>query len=139
MPSVDLVRPLEDAYQDVLDAVLRKRGSPTTRDVARLAPRVSELSHAYNTGLAGGGARVRLPLEARIAFSFARDVPKGAAAVRELVQAGALAASGDRTLRIVDLGAGLGAMTWGIARALAASARGAAAPPRRFEALLVDE
>ena len=143
MPAVDLVRPLEDAFQDVVDAVLRKRGAPTTAEVAKLAPHVSALSQAYNAGLVGdgpgGGARVRAPLEARIAFSFARDVPKGAGAVRELVRTGALAATGDRTLRIVDLGAGLGAMTWGIARALAVAARGAGAPPRRIEALLVDD
>ena len=139
MPEVDLVRPLEDAFQDVVDAVLRKRGSPTTREVAKLAPRVSELSKAYNAGLAGDGARVKVPLDARIAFSFARDVPKGAGAVRELVRTGALAATGDATLRIVDLGAGLGAMTWGIARALAAKAKASGAAPRRIEALLVDE
>jgi hypothetical protein len=135
-----LVAPLEDAFQDVLDAVLRKRGFPATRDVAKLAPRVSELSQAYNAGLAGAdGPRPKLPLEARLAFSFARDVPKGAAAVRELLRTGALPATGDRTLRIVDLGAGLGAMTWGIARAVAASARASGAPPCRIEALLVDE
>jgi ribosomal protein RSM22 (predicted rRNA methylase) len=139
MPPADLVRPLEAAFQDVVDAVLQKRRAPTTQDVAALGPRVAALSHAYNAGLAGDGARVKVPLEARIAFSFARDVPKGAAAVRELVRTGALAASGDRTLRIVDLGAGLGAMTWGVARALAAAARASGRPPARIEALLVDE
>jgi ribosomal protein RSM22 (predicted rRNA methylase) len=131
----DLVRPLEDAWQDVIDSVLRRRGAPATRDVAKLAPRLVELSHAYNAGLAGDGARARVPLDARIAFSFARDVPKGAAAVRELVRAGALPLASDRTLRIVDLGAGLGAMTWGIVRALSA----AGATETRVEALLVDE
>ncbi|HSO35339.1 MAG TPA: small ribosomal subunit Rsm22 family protein [Labilithrix sp.] len=139
MPAAHLVRPLEAPFQDVIDAVLRKRHAPTTQDVAALGPRVSALSQAYNAGLAGDGARVKVPLEARIAFSFARDVPKGAGAVRELVQAGALAATGERTLRIVDLGAGLGAMTWGIARALAAAAKASGQPPARIEALLVDE
>jgi ribosomal protein RSM22 (predicted rRNA methylase) len=135
------VRALEDAWQEVIDAVLRRRGAPSTRDVAALAPRLVELSRAYNAGLAGDGARVRVPLDARIAFSFARDVPKGAGAVRELVAAGALRAPPDRALRIVDLGAGLGAMTWGIARALAAGSAGSAsntAPPH-IDALLVDE
>ncbi len=56
---------------------------------------------------------------ARLGFSFARDVPKGAAAVRELVLARALPF--ERTLRVLDLGAGLGATTWGLARALAAA------------------
>jgi hypothetical protein len=148
MPSVDLVRPLEDGFEAVIDAVLRKRGAPPLRDVAKLAPRVSELSHAYNAGLAGergpaagrpDAVRVKVPLEARIAFSFARDVPKGAGAVRELVRTGALAAADDRTLRVVDLGAGLGAMSWGVARALTAAARATGLPPRRIEALLVDD
>ena len=60
---------------------------------------------------------------ARLGFSFARDVPKGAASVRELVATGTLRL--DRPLRVLDVGAGLGATTWGLVRALAASgARG---------------
>src|SRR4051812_45708086 len=99
------VRPLEEPWRDVIDAVLAKRGA----DTSRLAARVAELSKAYNTS----GARPAVPLDARIAFSFARDVPKGGAAVRELLP------TISTPLRIVDLGAGLGAMTWGIVRALA--------------------
>ncbi|MEA2751603.1 MAG: hypothetical protein QOI41_5746 [Myxococcales bacterium] len=153
MPGAqDLVRPLEAAWQDVIDAVLERRRAPSTREPAKLAPKLVELSHAYNAGLAGDtapdGARIKVPLDARIAFSFARDVPKGAGAVRELVQAGVLSGlrSPDRPLRIVDVGAGLGAMTWGIARALVAHAARDAhaaqrdvAPPLRIDALLVDE
>ncbi|HEY8072586.1 MAG TPA: hypothetical protein VIF62_00710, partial [Labilithrix sp.] len=107
-------RPLEDAWREILDAVLARRGAPRIADVTRLAPRLAELSRLYNED----AARPRVPLEARIAFSFARDVPKGAAAVRELVASGALELPAGRPLRIVDLGAGLGAMTWGVARAL---------------------
>lgn len=110
-----------------------RRPELTTKDVARLAPLTSELSRAYNTAQAEG-RRTKLPLEARIAFSFPRDVPKGAAAVRELVASGVLAIPRDRPLRVLDLGAGLGAMTWGLVRALAAS--GASG---KVEALLVDE
>ena len=139
MLPADLVRPLEAPFQAAIDAVLQKRRFPPTEDVAALGPRVAALSHAYNAGLAGDGAKVKVPLEARIAFSFARDVPKGAAAVRELLRTGALRATGERTLRIVDLGAGLGAMTWGVARALAAAAKASGEPPVRIEALLVDE
>ena len=131
----DLVRPLEDAWQDVIDAVLRRHNAPGTKEVAKLTPRLVELSKAYNAGLAGDGARAKVPLDARIAFSFARDVPKGAGAVRELVRAGALSVRPDHTLRIVDVGAGLGAMTWGIVRALALRS----GEPVRVEALLVDE
>jgi SAM-dependent methyltransferase len=46
-------------------------------------------------------------------------VPKGAAAVRELVATGALRFEG--TLRVLDVGAGLGATTWGLVRALEAA------------------
>lgn len=127
-----LVRPLEDPWREALDRVLAQLGAPRTDDVARLAPKLAELSRAYNTG-AAGGTNEALPLEARVAFSFARDVPKGAAAVRELVAGGALALREGAPLRILDVGAGLGAMTWGVVRALeAAGARG------KVEALLVD-
>lgn len=130
-----LVQPLEARWQEVLDSALRSmRGSGlTTRDVARLAPKVEELSRAYNTAQAEG-RRTKLPLDARIAFSFPRDVPKGAGAVRELVASGVLTIPPDRPLRVLDLGAGLGAMTWGVVRALAA-----AGASGRVEALLVDE
>jgi hypothetical protein len=128
MSPHDFVKPLEDDWQGVLDSVLTKMGAPKTSDVARLAPKLAELSRAYNEGAAGVDQKP-VPLEARVAFSFARDVPKGAAAVRELVAAGLLTTP----LRILDIGAGLGAMTWGIVRALEASgAKG------RVEALLVD-
>jgi ribosomal protein RSM22 (predicted rRNA methylase) len=130
-----LVRPLEPRWEAVLDAVLRSasRTPLAIKDVARLAPKVAELSAAYNAGRAEG-RRTKLPMEARVAFSFPRDVPKGAAAVRELVASRVLQVPPDRPLRVVDLGAGLGAMTWGLARALGASgARG------RIAALLVDE
>ena len=127
-----LVRPLEARWQEVLDSVLSRSGL-STRDVSRLAPAVQELSRAYNSGEAEG-KRTKLPADARLAFSFPRDVPKGAGAVRELVASGALAMPEGRPLRVIDLGAGLGAMTWGLVRALAAN--GATG---RVEALLVDE
>ena len=123
------VQPLEPGWKDVLDRVLRPLGYAID-DVSRLGPRVAELSRAYNEGSAEG-RKTRLPLEARIAFSFPRDVPKGAAAVRELVREGTLELPADRPLRLLYLDAGLGAMTWGIVRALG--------PSVRVEALLVDE
>ncbi|MBX3228171.1 MAG: hypothetical protein KIT84_26900 [Labilithrix sp.] len=124
--GADLVRALESEWQGALDRVLRPLGYASA-DVGRLAPRVVELSRAYNEGTAEG-RKSKLPLEARVAFSFPRDVPKGTAAVREIV------ADLEPPLRVVDLGAGLGAMTWGLARALeAAGKRG------RVDAVLVDE
>ncbi|HEY8042552.1 MAG TPA: small ribosomal subunit Rsm22 family protein [Polyangiaceae bacterium] len=119
----DLVRPLDDGWRETLDAVARSRGWPTSRDVARLAARVTDLSAAYNDA-SRARAGVRDAGAARLGFSFARDVPKGAAAVRELVATGVLRLGG--VLRVLDVGAGLGATTWGVVRALEASgARGA--------------
>jgi ribosomal protein RSM22 (predicted rRNA methylase) len=136
-----LARPLELAWAPVIDRVLAEVARPAVRlaDVDRLGRRIAELSAAYNEGRAEG-ARTKLPLDARIAFSFPRDVAKGAGAVRELVASGALRLPRDRPLRVLDLGAGLGAMTWGLARALAAAAEsGAEGVTGRVEACLVDE
>lgn len=126
--GLSLVRPLEEAWKSAIDDVLRGMRAPTFAETATLGAKVAELSRAYNDG-----DYSTVPLEARVAFSFARDVPKGAAAVRELVASGLLALSSERPLRVVDLGAGLGAMTWGLARAL-----DAAGHEGTIEALLVD-
>jgi ribosomal protein RSM22 (predicted rRNA methylase) len=119
MLGLALVRPLEDDWRDTLDAVARRRRWPTSGDVAALGARVAELSAAYNdASLARAG--VRDAGAARLGFAFARDVPKGAAAVRELVATRVLRLEGGR-LRVLDVGAGLGAMTWGLLRALEAA------------------
>lgn len=118
MDSLALVHPLEEDWRDALDRVARSRGWPTSRDVAKLAARVVQLSAAYNDPTRARAA-MREAGPARLGFSFARDVPKAAAAVRELVGAGVLPL--DRPLRVLDLGAGLGASTWGLARALKAA------------------
>ena len=121
MVGMSLVRPLEDDWRDTLDAIARKRRWPTSRDVERLAGCVVALSRAYNDP-ARARASVSEAGAARLAFSFVRDVPKGAAAVRELLVTGAVPALDARTtLRVLDVGAGLGAMTWGILRALRAA------------------
>ncbi|RYE93638.1 MAG: methyltransferase domain-containing protein [Myxococcales bacterium] len=123
------VRPLEPRWRAVLDGVAQGEGHPTSHDVKALGAAVARLSAYYN-GLEQD-IPARQALAARLSFSFARDVPKGAAAVSELVASGW---PGERaTLRVLDLGAGLGAMTWGLARALdAAGWRGT------VEATLVD-
>ena len=120
MVGLEFVRPLEDDWRDTLDGVARSRGWPTSHDVAALAARVADLSNAYNDP-ARARASVRQAGSARLGFSFARDVPKGAAAVRELVAAAAMATDGP--LQVLDVGAGLGAMTWGLARAIEAAGR----------------
>jgi hypothetical protein len=112
------------------------------------------VSDAYNER--GGATAGTLPAEAlgaRLVFSFPRDVPKGAGAVRELVASGALRVPPDRPLRVLDLGAGLGATSRGLVRALAAAttdaqattdgqptpdARSTTPAPPTVDALLVD-
>jgi SAM-dependent methyltransferase len=118
--SSPLVRPLEEPFQPLLDDLARAHRWPTSTDTARLGALVRRLSDAYNspdTLLPRGDDA----LAARLLFSFPRDVPKGAAAVRELVASGALCLPAGRPLRVLDMGAGLGATTRGVARALAAA------------------
>jgi len=122
MVGFELVRPLDAQWRRSLDAVARARGWPSSADVGKLAASVAKLSAAYNDP---GRARasVREAGAARLGFAFARDVPKGAGAVRELLATGGLRSSG--CLRVLDLGSGLGAMTWGLVRALQAAGSGA--------------
>jgi hypothetical protein len=118
--GLSLVRPLEDDWRHTLDAVASARGWPTSREPAKLGKWVENLSAAYNDP-ARARASVRDAGAARLGFSFVRDVPKGAAAVRELVATGILRMREEGTLRILDIGAGLGATTWGVVRALEAA------------------
>jgi SAM-dependent methyltransferase len=118
MWGLPLVRPLEDDWRETLDAVARAHGYPSSREPARLGAQVAELSAAYNDAARARAAAARAGA-ARLGFSFARDVPKGTAAVRELVATGRLRLDG--TLRVLDVGAGLGATTWGVVRALEAA------------------
>lgn len=113
-----LVHPLEAAWQEVLERELTMLAAPP---LAALSPLVRELSATYNDGTAPEDARSLPLLGARLGFSFPRDVPKGAAAVRELVASGLLALPRERALLVTDLGAGLGAMSFGVTRALAAA------------------
>jgi SAM-dependent methyltransferase len=126
----NLVQSLESDWRDVLDGIARARGWPTTHEPAKLGARVRALSDAYNDATRARAA-ARDAGAARLGFSFARDVPKGAAAVRELVATGSLRAS--ERLRVLDVGAGLGATTWGVLRALEASGNSA-----EIDATLVD-
>jgi len=127
MPALGLalVQPLEPDWQATLDRVAKRRAWPTSRDVVRLAAAVAHLSGAYNDP-ARARAAMRDAGAARLGFAFARDVPKAGAAVRELVAMRQLKIDATRPLRILDLGAGLGAASWGVVRALeAAGMRGA--------------
>lgn len=112
------MEPLDEDWRATLDAIARARGWPTTAEPAKLGAHVAALSAAYN---ASDAERPRVSdaaaLAARLLFSFARDVPKAAAAVRELAPSlGAVHAG--RRVRLLDVGAGLGATSWGVARGL---------------------
>jgi ribosomal protein RSM22 (predicted rRNA methylase) len=110
------LKALEEDFRATLDAIARRHAMPASDDVRRLAPLVQRLSAIYNDRSAQAPDTAdRDSLAARLQFSFPRDVPKGGAAVRELV---ALDLFPKRAIRLLDLGAGLGAMTWGVARAL---------------------
>ena len=113
--------PLDESWRETLETVARAARLPFGVEAA---PDVRALSDAYNSGRSDGS------LGARLAFFFARDVPKASAAVRELVLTGALRLPEGRPLRLLDLGAGLGAAAWGVARAFSGDGR--------IEATLVD-
>jgi len=103
---------LDDAWLDLLDGVATEAGLALAP--GKLADEVRALSAAYNSG-DFEKSRTRGALSARLAFSFPRDVPKMECAARELADAGLLSLP----LRVLDVGAGLGASTWGLARLLA--------------------
>jgi SAM-dependent methyltransferase len=122
---------LDDGWLALLGEVAQAEGLALAP--GKLAAEVRALSDAYNTG-AFSRARSRGALAARLLFSFPRDVPKSGCAARELLWTGALALGEGRPLRVLDVGAGLGASTWGLARLLAlGGGRG------RIEATLVDD
>ncbi|GAC1534387.1 MAG: hypothetical protein NVS3B10_28130 [Polyangiales bacterium] len=115
---------VDESFRDALVELARAQRWPSVAEPARLAPQVAALAAAYNDpalrGLSGVDHRA-----ARLGFWLPRDVPKMAGAVREAVATGHVAFDGARSLRVLDVGAGLGASHRGLARALdAAGARG---------------
>jgi ribosomal protein RSM22 (predicted rRNA methylase) len=125
----------DERTRDALVATAKAHGFPTVEDADRLGPMLEQLSVVYNSSDGKEAAKL---LPARLAFSFPRDVPKGHAAVRELVATKALLPRSDRPLRILDVGAGLGAMTHGVVRALAATEEARAMGSFAVEALWLD-
>jgi len=103
---------VDDSWRDALENVAKRARLPFG---ARAAQEVRALSDAYNRGETLAGA-----FAARLAFFFARDVRKAEAAVRELVWTKTIPS---RAIRVFDLGAGLGAATWGILRAVKSPVR----------------
>lgn len=102
--------PIEPAWADVLAGAVGRAVDP--RALSVMVGRVSARCQGEEVQLAA-----RDGLAARTLFWFSRDLPKFARAITELDLAGALP---HRPLRVLDLGAGLGASSLGVARALAA-------------------
>lgn len=110
--------PLEPEWADVLAEVARELRLPSLDD-PRLPQHVAAMAAVYNDDRLSGLKPSREQLAARLGFWFPRDVPKVAGAVREAIALGRL--SIDRELRVLDVGAGLGASHRGLQRALAAT------------------
>lgn len=108
------VRTLEPAWQSLLTTIATEAKLPT--DETTLATQLAALSATYNEGKTP--QQQQALLGPRLLFSLPRDLQKGAAAVRELVATGLLTFSNDAPLRVLDLGAGMGAATLGVIRAL---------------------
>jgi SAM-dependent methyltransferase len=126
---------IDDEWRSALDAVAEMRRWPKTHDHTKLSAQVGRVSAAYNHE--GHDALPNLDrneaLAARTEFFFPRDIAKGWGAARELVRTGAIGEA-SKPLRMLDLGAGVGAMTWGIAHALSDEP----ARTREVEAVLID-
>lgn len=110
---------LPPEWRERLDALATSRGLPTSGDTARLAPALREVSEAYNGGdFAIRWTRERLAV--RLHFFLARDQAKVYGALRDAVLPAAWRGEGP-ALRVVDIGAGVGASALGAVRALRAA------------------
>lgn len=101
--------PLEDAWRTCLESTLAR--SLSTESLGRMVSRQAARYRGESAAIAQEDSHA-----VRLLFWFPRDLGKVARPVAELVRAGALPARG---LRVLDLGAGLGATSLGVLRALA--------------------
>jgi SAM-dependent methyltransferase len=129
-----LLAPVESVWLDAVRAVAADHRFASFDEPARLGASVARLSVVYNDPTRSDlrSAETAL-LEARLGFSLVRDLPKVTTAVRELCDAGLLRVRG-APLRVLDLGAGLGASTFGLVRALAIAGESGT-----VDAVLVDD
>lgn len=106
--------PLSEGALERLERAGRRVAGDVSHDA--LVAAVSELSRLYTrerSRLAELPA-TDVALQARLRFFFVRDLPKIFGPLDELARRGALL--GKRSLRLLDVGAGLGATTFGVAR-----------------------
>jgi ribosomal protein RSM22 (predicted rRNA methylase) len=112
--------PVPAALLSAIDAVARERFGAADLSGAALARAVRNVSAAYTQDRSELPALLgdRAALCARLRFYLPRDLPKIAAPLAELAAVGALPHG--RKLRVLDLGAGLGATSLGAVRLLLA-------------------
>lgn len=127
--------PLEPEWAAVLVDVARELKLAALDD-PRLPQHVSAMAAVYNDDRMEGLRSSRDQLAARLSFWFPRDVPKVAGAVREMIATGRLSLehAPKKELRVLDVGAGLGASHRGLMRALAAHGQAGA-----LDVLAVDD
>lgn len=100
-----------------IDAVARRHELLTSQDTKALTVALRELSTRYNDESQRTPETRESSLHgARLQFSFSRDWPKSREALRELAHARLLPSRGP--IRLLDLGAGLGATSLGVLVAL---------------------
>ncbi|MGZ3418469.1 MAG: small ribosomal subunit Rsm22 family protein [Polyangiales bacterium] len=109
-----LPSPIDPSLEGTLRDIARE-ARLVPLDDRRFPELVAAMAAAYNDDRMQD-LRARDRLAARLGFWFPRDLPKMAGAVREAVAIGRWARSA--TLRVLDVGAGLGASHRGLARGL---------------------
>lgn len=123
--------PLDPRWLPLIDTVARRVLGPFDRTGAPLVHEIRQLSERYTRR--GGALRdAAVERAARMRFFLPRDLPKIGGPLAELGDAGALPKRS--VWRVLDLGAGLGTSSLGIA----AFARGLEAPPAGLEVLAVE-
>ena len=107
---------LDTAWDEIVDGVLQERLGDIAGKPSLLLPAIAALSDAYNAGKARP-PRDRASLAARLALFLRADLGKAAVCVEECTAAGRAWPS---PLRVLDVGAGLGAAGLGAVEQLRA-------------------
>lgn len=107
-------RPVSAAWLQTIDSVAATVLGPHDRVGDALVNEVAGLSELYTRGR-GALREQSTVLAARLRFFLPRDLPKIEGPLSELAWAGAFPGSPGAALRVLDLGAGLGTTTLGVA------------------------
>ena len=126
-------RPVSSAWLETIDSVARTVLGPHDRLGDALVNEVASLSELYTRGR-GALREQSAVLAARLRFFLPRDLPKIEGPLSELAWAGAFPGRAGSALRVLDLGAGLGTTTLGVASIAARLS----APPSHLEVIAVE-